>query len=43
MLEMQRNIWLVAISIIVVLVLLNNTAYYFLTKKRWKIPLMKSF
>jgi len=33
MLEMQRNIWLVAISIIVVLVLLNNTAYYFLTKK----------
>jgi hypothetical protein len=31
--EMQRNIWLVAISVIVVLVLLNNTAYYFLTKK----------
>ncbi|WP_246096595.1 sensor histidine kinase [Paenibacillus sinopodophylli] len=31
--EMQRNIWLVAISIIVVLVLINNTAYYFLTKK----------
>lgn len=31
--EMQRNIWLVAISVIVVLVLLNNTAYYFLAKK----------
>jgi biopolymer transport protein ExbB/TolQ len=31
--EMQRNIWLVAISVIVVMVLVNNTAYYFLTKK----------
>lgn len=31
--EMQRNIWLMAISVIVVLVLLNNTFYYFLTKK----------
>lgn len=31
--EMQRNIWLMAISVIVVLILLNNTAYYFLTKK----------
>lgn len=33
MLKMQRNIWLMAISVIVVLVLLNNTFYYFLTKK----------
>lgn len=31
--RMQRNIWLVTISVIIVLVLLNNTAYYFLTKK----------
>ncbi|CAM4069099.1 GHKL domain-containing protein [Paenibacillus alkaliterrae] len=30
--DMQRNIWLMAISVIVVLILLNNTAYYFLTK-----------
>lgn len=30
---MQRNIWLMAISVIVVLILINNTAYYFLTKK----------
>jgi signal transduction histidine kinase len=34
--EMQRNIWLMAISVIVVLILLNNTAYYFLTKKTLK-------
>lgn len=31
--EMQRNVWLMAIGVIVVLILLNNTAYYFLTKK----------
>ncbi|WP_424768359.1 sensor histidine kinase [Paenibacillus sp. sgz302251] len=31
--EMQRNIWLMAIGIIVVLILINNSAYYFLTKK----------
>ncbi|MFF2090912.1 sensor histidine kinase [Paenibacillus sp. NPDC058174] len=30
---MQRNIWFMAISIIVVIILLNNTAYYFLTKR----------
>ncbi|MBD2871546.1 sensor histidine kinase [Paenibacillus arenilitoris] len=30
---MQRNIWLMAIGVIVVIILLNNTAYYFLTKK----------
>lgn len=30
---MQRNIWLMAVSIIVILILINNTAYYFLTKK----------
>ncbi|WP_338552268.1 GHKL domain-containing protein [Paenibacillus sp. KS-LC4] len=30
---MQRNIWFMAISVIVVIVLLNNTAYYFLTKE----------
>ncbi|WP_028609967.1 ATP-binding protein [Paenibacillus harenae] len=30
---MQRNIWLMAISVIVVSILLNNTVYYFLTKK----------
>jgi len=29
---MQRNNWLIAISIITVIVLLNNTIYYFLTK-----------
>ncbi|MDQ0114299.1 sensor histidine kinase [Paenibacillus harenae] len=30
---MQRNIWLMAVSIIVILILINNTAYYFLTKR----------
>lgn len=30
--NMQRNIWLVTISVIVVIILINNTAYYFLTK-----------
>lgn len=30
---MQRNIWLMAISVVVVLILINNTAYYFLAKK----------
>lgn len=30
---MQRNIWLMAISVIVIIILLNNTAYYFLTKQ----------
>jgi uncharacterized protein YpmB len=30
--KMQRNIWLMAISVIVVIILINNTAYYFLTK-----------
>ncbi len=30
---MQRNIWLMAVSIIVILILINNTVYYFLTKK----------
>ncbi|WP_279630128.1 sensor histidine kinase [Paenibacillus protaetiae] len=29
---MQRNSWLVAISVIVIVILLNNIAYYFLTK-----------
>lgn len=31
--NMQRNMWLVAISVIVVIVLMNNTIYYFVTKK----------
>ncbi|WP_224722913.1 sensor histidine kinase [Paenibacillus vietnamensis] len=31
--RMQRNIWLMAISVIVVIILINNTAYYFLTKR----------
>lgn len=29
---MQRNVWLMAISVIVVVILLNNTIYYFWTK-----------
>ncbi|OMF31826.1 histidine kinase [Paenibacillus sp. FSL H8-0548] len=30
---MQRNMWLVAISVIVVIVLINNSVYYLVTKK----------
>lgn len=30
--HMRRNIWLIAISIVAVLILVNNTVYYFLTK-----------
>ncbi|MFD0586419.1 sensor histidine kinase [Paenibacillus sp. GCM10027627] len=30
---MQRNIWLIAISIVIALILINNTIYYFLTKQ----------
>ncbi|MUT65852.1 sensor histidine kinase [Paenibacillus sp. NEAU-GSW1] len=30
---MQRNIWLMAISVIVIIILVNSTAYYFLTKR----------
>lgn len=30
---MQRNVWLMAISVIAALILINNTVYYFLTKK----------
>ncbi|RJE84676.1 GHKL domain-containing protein [Paenibacillus sp. 1011MAR3C5] len=30
---MQRNVWLMAISVIAALILVNNTVYYFLTKK----------
>ncbi|REK69390.1 sensor histidine kinase [Paenibacillus paeoniae] len=30
---MQRNVWLMAISVIAALILTNNTVYYFLTKK----------
>ncbi|GBG11439.1 ATP-binding protein [Paenibacillus agaridevorans] len=29
---MQRNLWLIAIGVIVTLILVNNTVYYFLTK-----------
>lgn len=29
---MQRNLWLIAIGVVVTLVLINNTVYYFLTK-----------
>ncbi|MDQ6418352.1 GHKL domain-containing protein [Paenibacillus sp. LHD-117] len=29
---MQRNLWLIAIGVIITLVLINNTVYYFLTK-----------
>lgn len=30
---MQRNVWLITISIVLALILINNTVYYFLTKK----------
>lgn len=30
---MQRNVWLMAISVLAALILINNTVYYFLTKK----------
>ncbi|MBH5318506.1 GHKL domain-containing protein [Paenibacillus sp. GSMTC-2017] len=30
---MQRNMWLMAISVVIVLILINNTAYYYLTKQ----------
>lgn len=33
---MQRNVWLIAISIVLALILINNTVYYFLTKETLK-------
>src|SRR6476620_9987968 len=36
---MQRNIWLMAISVVFILILINNTAYYFLTKKTLEVAL----
>lgn len=30
---MQRNVWLIAIGVVLALILINNTIYYFLTKK----------
>ncbi|MFD2117950.1 sensor histidine kinase [Paenibacillus yanchengensis] len=30
---MQRNVWLIAVGLLVILILLNNSIYYFMTKK----------